>query len=208
LIIAFAVLSIAGVSSAQSFELTAGDADPLWSLGARYHPPDWWWAAGKSPDQSRFWERHLSFYFDFLMSKNSSSPRGTDYSDILGPGGFPGDDLTGQYDVFLLGFVGGVELWSDKPISFSAVTGFRPSFGCFAGVSHIEGEFWNEYYDPMHILDASGYYKCKSGSHKEVGFEYGIGLAVSPLVLRYSKDTSLGERYQLGLVIWGSAATD
>ncbi|MBM4048244.1 MAG: hypothetical protein FJ279_24335 [Planctomycetes bacterium] len=200
------VLALAQTAAAQSLEPVLGASEETWHLGLRFHPPDEWGWSEQDVATSGFHEKHLSFYADVVIIRDYEGPRGTDYSDILGPDGFPGDDLTGTYDVFLLGFVVGIELWTAKPVPMSQVDGFRPSLGLVLGTSHQEWEYWNEFYDPSHILDPSGYYKCKRGSDKALGFEYGVALAISPFVFRYTEDSELGSRYSLGFVVWGPPA--
>ncbi len=200
------ILVIVGALSTSScaggFEASLGHTDPAWQVSIHYHPSAP--REGSSPAANGFWARHVSGYFTFLWSKDVDYPNGRDYTGILDSTGFPGDEQTGDYDIFDSSFGGGLEFWISRPHPYERDSANLLSAGVILGFSIVNRSDWNEFYDPMHILDSSGYYKVLEDESREYGLEVGAAVALSPVVLRGTYDTVLGTRVSLGYVFnWG-----
>ena len=106
--------------------------------------------------------------------------KGTNYDGTLGPGGFPGDEKTGE---------------SESGIGMSGGFTYRANdtFGAFAGLAYNVNTIYNNYYDPTHILDPSGHYNVTAEDDGALGLEVGGHLMASPsLALGLRANTATG----------------
>lgn len=98
---------------------------------------------------------------------------GTNYDGVLGVGGFPGDDKTGEVT---------------RPIGISGGITYRAheKIGVFVGGALTLFTTYYNYYDPLHILDPSGEYNVTGEEETKAGLEIGAHFFLS-------------DRYALGI---------
>jgi hypothetical protein len=107
--------------------------------------------------------------------KYDGGPEGTDYTGVLPPGGFPGDERTGASEHVLGAGFGGTWRAHER-------------LGLFAGLSTQLLTTYFEYRDPTLILDPQGEYHVRADEEVLFGLVLGAHLLLTP-------ELSLGGRY-------------
>jgi len=105
-------------------------------------------------------------YYCSANLKAGGGNGGTNYTDIIGPGGFPGDSFEGSFR----------EFWG---ITVGPTFRLASFVGVYAGLAYQMTRTWNKYYDSSHILDPSGHYYIQAGSHSDFGAEAGVDFIIS-----------------------------
>jgi hypothetical protein len=119
-------------------------------------------------------------YWGTMNLKYDGGPRGTDYTGVLPPGGFPGDERIGTSE-HLLG------------TGLGATYQAHERLGLFAGVSMQLLTTYFEYFDPTLILDPQGEYHVRADEEVLLGLVLGTHLLLTPeLALGGRYDTALG----------------
>lgn len=123
------------------------------------------------PDEAGYWGA--------TNVKYDGGAAGTDYTGVLPPGGFPGDERVGTSE-HLLGLGAGATYQPHERI------------GLHAGISLQLATTYFEYYDPTLILDPSGRYHVRAAEDVLFGLVLGTHLLLTP-------ELSLGARYDSAL---------